>query len=519
MSNNNSSQANLVKCSATVASGTLASRFLGFLRDMVIAHSLGTGFWADAFFVAQRIPNLLRDLVGEGAANSAIVPVLSRYHHEEGQQAWLKLIHVVMAWAVIILGVMTIVGILAAPLIVRLMAPGFVSVSAQLELTVALTRIMFPYLILIALTAIQVGILYTLRSYAVPAFSPCLLNIAMILAAWFCASFHWPLAYGLAIAVIIGGVWQCGVQYWQLRRLGVSMAWPKELDHPGARQIGRLMIPRLWGSAVYQLNVFIDTVCASWVSIVGTGGISAIYYANRLIQFPLGVFGYALSSVSLGSLSTLAAEANWKQFKSLVLLVLSNLSVVLWPLMVLMALTHEILVIAVFKRGAFDLASVQITSQALLFLILGLPFFGLTRILVTAFYALQDTKTPVKIATVCLIVNLIGNIVLMGPMKIAGISLASSLSSMLNVLLLLAALKPRLGSLTVELSDNLKKLAWPLLIMLVLTKVLMFLSWSSVWLELIIVYAVGLSIYILCGYIFKTSEIISLVSSLLRRRG
>ena len=181
----------LVKSSSIISLGVLASRFLGFIRDIVLANLLGTGMIAEAFFVAQRIPNLLRDLVGEGAANAAIVPVLVEYQKKRSKEQWHQLVNILLAWAVIILGTLTLLGIIIAPWIVRLMAPGFIGDASKYFLTVDLTRIMFPYLILIALTALQMGVLYTLNSFTAPAFSSCLLNVAMILSAWIASFFSW----------------------------------------------------------------------------------------------------------------------------------------------------------------------------------------------------------------------------------------------------------------------------------------------------------------------------------------
>ncbi len=437
----------LLKSSGIVSMGVLASRFLGFVRDVVIAHFLGTGMIAEAFLLAQRIPNMFRDLVGEGAANAAIVPVLSEYSKKKSHEEWLELIKVVMSWGVIILGGITIVGMIVAPWIVRLIAPGFVGDDAKFQLTVDLTRIMFPYLILIALTAFQVGILYSLNSFFAPAFGPCLLNVAMILGAWIAAVFSWPLAYALSIATLIGGVWQFVAQWYTLHRLGVHWGIPAggifNLKHEGARQIFKLLVPRLLGTSVYQVNVFVDTLCASLSGIVGLGGIAAIYYANRLVQFPLGVFGYALASVSLPSLSKIAAEGDMVHFKETLSFALRNLMFILIPCAVGLAVLAHWVIHIVFERGAFNAYSTDITSQVLFFSALSLPFIGASRILVTAFYALQDTKTPVRIAIICLVVNVAFNALLMFPLKIGGIALASSIASVVNCLLLLNALKAK----------------------------------------------------------------------------
>jgi len=442
----------LLKSSGIVACGVLASRVLGFVRDVILARFLGTGFLAEAFFVAQRIPNLLRDMVGEGAANAAIVPVLSEYALQKSKEEWQECINAVLAWGVIVLGSITLLGIFAAPWIVRLIAPGFAGEPGELQLTVDLTRIMFPYLILIALTAFQAGILYSLNAFFAPAFGPCLLNLAMILSVWVACLFSWPLAYTISMGVLVGGVWQFVAQWLALRRRGVYWKMPISLNHAGARQIGKLLLPRLWGGAVYQLNVFVDTFCASLAVIVGAGGIAAIYYANRLIQFPLGVFGYALSSVTLPSLSKLVQEGDMVRFRSTLLFALRKLMLILIPTALGMVIFSSTVIPAkagiihlVFQRGAFDAYSTTVTSQVMFYAALGLPFFGASRILVSAFYALQDTKTPVKAATVCLVVNAVLNGVLMFPLKIGGIALASSIAGAVNCLLLWHGLNKKLS--------------------------------------------------------------------------
>ncbi len=435
----------LLKSSGIVACGVLASRALGFARDVILARFLGTGFLAEAFFVAQRIPNLLRDMAGEGAANAAIVPVLSGYAHHKSKEEWQECINAVLAWGVIILGSITVIGICAAPWIVRAIAPGFAGQPGELQLTADLTRIMFPYLILIALTAFQAGILYSLNAFFAPSFGPCLLNLAMILSVWVACLFSWPLAYTISVGVLIGGVWQFGALWLSLRRRGVYWKMPISLDHEGARQIGRLLLPRLWGGAVYQLNVFVDTFCASLAVIVGAGGIAAIYYANRMIQFPLGVFGYALSSVALPSLSKFVQEGDMARFRSTLFFALRNLMLILIPTAVGMVIFSKRIIHIVFQRGAFDAYSTSVTAQVMFYAALGLPFFGASRILVSAFYALHDTKTPVKVATVCLIINAVLNGILMFPLKIGGIALASSIAGAVNCLLLWNGLRKRIN--------------------------------------------------------------------------
>jgi putative peptidoglycan lipid II flippase len=267
----------------------------------------------------------------------------------------------------------------------------------------------------------------------------------MILSVWVACLFSLHLAYAVSVGVLVGGVWQFWAQWLALRRRGVYWKLPISLNHEGALKIGKLLLPRLWGGTVYQLNVFVDTFCASLAVIVGAGGIAAIYYANRMIQFPLGVFGYALSSVALPSLSKMAQEGDMIRFKSTLFFALRNLMLVLIPTAVVMVIFSKWIIQIVFQHGAFDAYSTMVTSQVMFYAALGLPFFGASRILVSAFFALHDTKTPVKAATVCLVVNGVLNVALMFPLKVGGIALASSIAGAVNCLLLWNGLTKKLN--------------------------------------------------------------------------
>jgi len=453
------SKRQLVKSSSIISSGILFSRFLGFIRDVILANILGTGLVAEAFFVAQRIPNLLRDLVGEGAANAAIVPVLAEYQKTKTKEQWHAFVNVLLAWGTIVLSGITILGIIFSPWIVRIMAPGFVHNPAKYHLAVDLTRIMFPYLILIALTALQMGVLYTLNSFSAPAFSSSLLNIAMILSAWIASFFSWATAYILAIGVVVGGILQLFLQTGALSRLGVKWHWPLRLRDEGMLKVTGLLLPRLWGSAVYQLNIFVDTLCASLAFIVGPGGIAALYFANRLLQLPLGIFAYALSSASLPALSALAAGRDYNTLKETLFFALKNLLFILLPCAAFLVVLSPLLVKIIFEHGAFDQYSTTITSVTLAYLSLGLPFFGATRILVSGFYAMQDTKTSVRIATVCLLINGVLNVLLMVPLKMGGIALASSIAGAANFMMLFTTMNERLGGGKGELRKFFLRLA------------------------------------------------------------
>ncbi len=451
MSNNKSRQADshgsIIKSTSIISGGTLTSRILGFTRDIILAKFFGTGFQADAFFVAFKIPNLFRDFVGEGAANSAVVPVFSEYLIQKDRKEFWHFVSVILALALISLSLLTLLGILLAPYIVRLIAPGFMSHPEKLYLTIRLTKIMFPYLILIGLTAYSMAILYTFRSFTAPAFSPCLLNIAIIISALLSSRYLSEPVYGLAAGVLVGGLLQLLIQIRPLLKKGIRLQKPLPLNHPGAIRVGKLLVPRIIGAGVYQLNVFIDTFCASLSSIIGVGGISAIYYSNRIIQFPMGVFGFALASAVLPTLSGLASQKNLHQLKTTVVFILENIFFVMFPFSIMLMILSAPIIRIFFERGQFDQYSTSITSWALLFYSIGLFSFGGIKILVTAFHALQDTKTPVKIAAVCLVVNAVLNIVLMIPLKVGGIALASSIAASIDFLWLFYHLDKRLGGI------------------------------------------------------------------------
>ena len=442
---NPDSHRSIIKSTSVISLGTLVSRVLGFIRDIVLATLLGTGIKADAFFLALKIPNLFRDIVGEGASNAALVPVLAEYNQKSDKTEFLQFINVVLAVSLIILSLFTIAGILFAPVLVRMMAPGFMADPAKLLLTIQLTKLMFPYLVFIGLTAYAMAILYTFRSFFVPAFSPCLLNIAMIVSAYVASKTMSEPTIGLAIGVLVGGVLQLAVHMKPLFNIGMRFKWPTKLHHEGMIKIGRLLIPRIVGSGVYQLSVLIDTFCASLSHIVGAGGISAIYYANRIVQFPMGIFSVALASAVLPSLSDFAHKKDLASIKKVIVFSLENIFFVMCPTTVIIFLLSHPIIRVLFERGEFDSYSTMITSSTLMFYILGLFSFGGIKILVTAFYALQDTKTPVKVAAFCLALNTLLNFILMYPLKVSGIALASAIAGTVDFLILFAIMQKRLG--------------------------------------------------------------------------
>ncbi|PIW68698.1 MAG: murein biosynthesis integral membrane protein MurJ, partial [Candidatus Omnitrophica bacterium CG12_big_fil_rev_8_21_14_0_65_42_8] len=284
----------IIKSAGIIGFATVISRVLGFMRDIIIAKFFGTAKYAEAFVVAFRIPNMLRDLIGEGAANAAFVPVLSEYAVKKKEEFW-ELANVILNLLLITLSAITIAGVLASPLIVRLIAPGFLDDPEKFAITVRLTRLMSPYILLIGLTAYMMGVLNSLKHFSMPAFGPCLLNIAIII----CAIIWGESVMGLASGVLIGGVLQLAVQMPVLYKKGFKFSFTRKLNHPAANKIGILLLPRMLGSCVYQVNLFINTILASLSGIVGSGGVAALYYANRIFQFPLAIFGIAIAQAIL----------------------------------------------------------------------------------------------------------------------------------------------------------------------------------------------------------------------------
>ncbi|MDP3142579.1 MAG: murein biosynthesis integral membrane protein MurJ [Candidatus Omnitrophota bacterium] len=509
----------IAKSASVISLATVASRILGFIRDILIAKLFGTASHAQAFVVAFRIPNLLRDLVGEGATNSAVVPVFSEYLAQKKKEEFWKLFNVVLNLFLIFSAIITILGIAFTPLIVRLIAPGFTSQPEKLLLTIKLTRIMFPYLILIGLTAYSMGILFTFKSFFTPAFSPCLLNIAMIFSAVIAASRMQEPVVGLAIGVVVGGVLQLAFQIPALYKKGMVLSRVKKFSHPGAKKIGRLLLPRIFGSAVYQLNLVIDTICASLASVVGEGSIAAIYYANRVVQFPLGVFGIALASVILPTMSGYAANKDMDKLKQTLAFSLRSIFLVMLPCGIILLVFSEPIIKILFQRGEFNSYSTQITSRALLFYALGLFAYSGVKILVSAFYSLQDTVTPVKVATISLIVNVVLNFTLMWPLKVGGIALASAISATVNYFMLYHMLEKRMGKLAKGLRQYFIKVA----IAASLMGLFLVLIWHNLFLgyHLILRFAVssflGVLIFIAACLLLEIGEMKKLISWLLNK--
>lgn len=434
----------LLRSTAITGSMTLLSRILGFIRDMVVARVFGATIAADAFFVAFKIPNFLRRLFAEGAFSQAFVPVLSEYKAKEGQ---VKILadNVAGMLGIILLGV-TVLGVVAAPIVIMVFAPGYIGAEdGRYDLAVGMLRITFPYLFFISLTAVGGAILNTWSRFAVPAFAPVLLNLSMIGAAiWLAPMLETPI-YALAWGVFIGGILQL---LWMLPFLKQIKMLPRpkiDRQHQGVRRILKLMVPALFGVSVSQINLLLDVVIASFLTV---GSVSWLYYADRLMEFPLGVFGIAIATVVLPSLSKDHALSKAQDFTakidwSLRLVLLGAL-----PAAIGLFLLAEPMLITLFQYGEFGVKDVAMAGWALKAYSFGLLAFILIKVLANGFYARQDTKTPVKIGIIAMAVNMGLNLIFVLTLinfefvaPHMGLAMATTVSAIVNAYLLYKGLR------------------------------------------------------------------------------
>ncbi|MGD8962409.1 MAG: murein biosynthesis integral membrane protein MurJ [Desulfobacterales bacterium] len=439
-----SEKSRLIKAAGVVGAATLLSRILGFLRDAMIAWYFGAGQYSDAFIAAFRIPNLLRKLLGEGSISNAFVPVLTDYLAIEGREEAFRLARSALWVLSIILVVISLIGILLSPLIVKIIAPGFIGAPDKLALTVTLTRIMFPYIFFIGLVALCMGILNVFGHFSAPALAPVLLNLSIIFSVFFlCPHLNTPVL-GLAIGVMIGGILQLFLQLPVMAGHGFKFWQKTKMWHPGLTKMSWLMPPVILGGAVYQINVLVGTLLGSFLP---EGSVAVLYFADRLVQFPLGIFAIAAATAVLPSLSRQAALNDLSALKDTFGYAIRLTLFLTIPSMVGLIILRVPIITVLFQRGEFSPEATLLTAQALLYYAIGLWAFSAVRIVAATFFALKDTRTPMVMATVSILANIGLGIVLMKLLAHAGLALATSLASVLNLALLVLALRKKLGSL------------------------------------------------------------------------
>ncbi len=433
---------NLLKSLATISGLTLLSRVLGLVREIVIANFFGAGAATDAFNVAFRLPNLLRRLFAEGAFSQAFVPVLAEYKNTRGADETQRLIsHVATLLGLAVL-LVSLLGVLAAPWIVSATAGGFRADAGKFALTVDLTRITFPYIFFISLVALTSGVLNTWNLFAVPAFSPVLLNLAMIGMALLAAPWFDEPVTALAWGTFLGGVLQLGMQIAALARLGLLPRFSFTLRDTGVNRILKLMAPAILGVSVAQISLLINTAIASFLP---TGSVSWLNYADRLMEFPSGMLGVALGTILLPSLAKLNARGDTGEFSAMLDWGLRLALLLTVPAAVAIALLAVPLTATLFHHGAFTAADVQQVQPALIAYAVGLCGLILVKILAPAFYSRQDVRTPVKIALITLAATQLMNLgfTVFGPLAHAGLALSIGLAATLNAVLLYRGLRQR----------------------------------------------------------------------------
>ena len=438
----------LLKSTATVGSATILSRILGFIRDVILAKVFGASGETDAFFLAFKIPNFMRRLFAEGSFSLAFVPVLSEYKAEGDRVALRDLIDHVTGTLAAVLLVLTAIGVIAAPLVLSIFAPGWLADDRpEFSLSAGMLRITFPYIMLISLTALAGGILNTFERFLIPALTPVLLNLSLIAAALLLADHLEVPVTALAWGVLAAGFVQLFLQIPALMRLGLMPRPRWGWRHSGVRRIIKLMIPTLFGSSVAQVNLLVDSIIATFLV---TGSVSWLYYSDRLLEFPLGVFGIALATVILPNLSQKHAKASRAEFSATLDWALRLAIIITVPAAVGLIILAGPILITLFQYDAFQPEDVRMSTYSLVAYSAGLPAFIAVKVLAPGYYARQDTTTPVKIAIAAMVTNMVLNLLFVGLLLLrgfegphAGLALASSAAAYLNAILLYRGLKKR----------------------------------------------------------------------------
>lgn len=542
----------IARAAGVVGFFTFLSRITGLFRDVIVGYLFGAQGAADAFFVAFRIPNLLRRLTAEGALTVAFVPVFTNYLAKEGKPEAVKVAQVIFTFVALLLAAITVFGILFAEPIARLFAPGFLDDAEKFSLTVYLLRLMFPYIFFVSLVALSMGVLNALRHFMAPALSPVLFNLCIVICAGLLAPVLSEPVLSLGYGVLLGGIAQLALQLPYLFRYGFAPTANFAFAHPALRRLVFLMGPAVFGAAVHQVNVLVSTILASLLPV---GSVSFLYYADRLLEFPVGVFAIALGTAALPSFSLLLAKGDTAGLRSTVAYALKIINFVSLPASLgLVAVAVPVFAI-LFQRGAFDGSTTVSTAQALVYYALGLWGISGAKLLAPVFYAMEDMKTPVRIAFLSFLLNLLLSLLFMGAVtadpasssKIAlviaalserlnllslghgGLALATSVLSTFNFLALLVILHRRLDGLPLgQLFESFaRNLVNALLMALPLIWIVRNVDWvgpqrdlyqlSGIFVALVFL---GVIVYLLLSYVLRSPEwpFVSQLITALRRK-
>ena len=507
---------NITKAAGLMSVATFISRILGYAKDMILAVFFGATGLSDTFFVAFRIPNLLRELFAEGSMSSAVIPVVTEHQTKYGDEEAKRLVRIIFTSITIFVGLICVLGIIFAPAIVTAIAPGFLNMPDKFSLTVLLTRLMFPFLLFISLAAIVMGALNTRRIFFIPAVAPAMLNITIIAAVLLLAPGMEQPIIAVAIGVAIGGLVQFAFQLPSFFKNGYSLTPQYDFRHPGLKKISILILPATMGMAVAQINIFISTILASYLV---EGSITYLYYSMRLIQFPIGIFGVAMGMAVLPTLSEHAVKGDFDSLRSDFSFALRLLFFMTIPAMAGLIALREPIVNILFQRGRFDYAATIGTSQALLFYSLGIWAMVGVRIVTVSFYSMQDTKTPVKVAVIALLTNIILSLIFLGPLQHSGLALANAIASSVNFTALFFMLRKKLGRVEG------RKIAASFIKISTASAVTGLMGWfiirGDIWMQsgkiiekasaMTGVIALYIAVYILIMYLFRSEELTYLI--------
>ena len=431
----------VTKAAGQISVATTGSRILGFIRDILLAKIFGATGLTDAFFIAYRIPNLFRELFAEGSMSAAFIPVFTETLTNESRENARKLASAVLAFLLLVLSALCSLGILFAPLIVSAIAPGFINSPDKFALTVKLTRIMFPFLFFISLAAFAKGILNSLKQFFIPALAPIFLNLAIISSALLAAPYVTQPLLAIGLAVSVGGALQIAVQIPSLMKERFMVRPALIMKHPGLKKILKLLLPAIIGMGVAQINIFVSTIFVSYLS---GGAATYLYYAMRFVHLPIGIFGVAMATAVLPSLSEHAANGNNDGLRDTFSFSLRLLFFITLPAMAGLITLAEPIINVLLQRGEFSASATSETAYALIFYSSGLWAFVGARIVASTFYSLQDTKTPVKIAALSVVTNIIFSFILVGPLRHGGLALANAIASAVNFFVLFYFLRKKL---------------------------------------------------------------------------
>ncbi len=433
---------NLLRTLGTISSLTLVSRILAFARDILIARIFGAGMATDAFFVAFKLPNLLRRLFAEGAFSQAFVPIFAEYKNRRGHEETKLMVDHVTTLLAIILFFVTLIGIIAAPILVYISAPGFAATPEKFDLTVQLLRITAPYIFFISLVSVAAGILNTYNKFWVPAFAPILLNLCFIGGALWLAPYFDPPILALAWAVFVAGIVQLAFQIPFLKKIGMLPTWRFNLKDAGVWRILKQMGPAVFGVSIAQISLLINTIFASFMV---AGSVSWLYFADRLMEFPAGVLGAAIATILLPSLSKHHADGNLAEYSRLLDWGLRLTVMLTLPAALALGMMAVPLLATFFQYGAFAAHDVLMTRNALVGYSVGLIGILTVKVLAPAFYARQDIRTPVKIGLITLLATQAMNLLFIFGMELqhAGLALSIGLGACLNSAILFYLLRKR----------------------------------------------------------------------------